>query len=176
MEIWKPVIGYESYYSVSSFGRIRRDKTGKEAYPRKILKQMLDKKGYPRLGLCKNGIQKGFKIHRLVARAFLGKCPKEKQVNHRDCNKLNNYVSNLEYVTNKENMIHAVKNGLYPSRIGEKNGCSKLTEKQIIKIREKYAQGNTTYKKLAKIYNISNVQVGHIIRKKNWSHILDQPD
>ena len=96
-EIWKDVKNYEGLYQVSSLGRVKSK--------RKLLKPINGE--YLRVGLSKNGIQTTKYIHRLVAETFLG-CS-DLQVNHKDENKHNNDVNNLEWITFKENMNYGTK-------------------------------------------------------------------
>lgn len=105
-EIWKPIKGFEGLYEVSNMGRIK-------SLPREIiLKQGVIVKGY--LGVCLYKNKKGHskRVHRLVAQAFLDDFDKYESVNHKDGNKQNNCVSNLEMVTAKGNTIHAKNFGL----------------------------------------------------------------
>ena len=96
-EIWKDIPEYEGLYQVSNLGRVKSKK--------KILKPI--KGEYLKVGLSKNGVQTTKYIHRLVAETFLGKC--NLQVNHKDENKYNNHLDNLEWVTFKENMNYGTK-------------------------------------------------------------------
>lgn len=105
IEIWKPILGYEGYYEVSDLGRVRRAASGR------ILKTSKSKR-YPLVGLSINGVQKVIHVHRLVTAAFLGICPEGMEVNHKNGNKLDNRLSNLEYVSHDENMKHSVRQGL----------------------------------------------------------------
>ena len=100
-EQWKDITGYEEIYQVSNQGRVKSLKWGKE----RILKMCLDGCGYCIVCLCKNSIKTTAKIHKLVAIAFLGhiRCGYKLVVNHKDFNKLNNCVDNLEIVTQREN-------------------------------------------------------------------------
>ncbi len=125
-EIWKDVEGYEGYYQVSNFGRVKslkRTVKRRNNYDLNIKERIkpgqLDKAGYYRLSLCKYGITKTKKVHRLVAEAFLEKRKGADHVNHIDGNKINNFKDNLEWCTNIENLKHAYDNGLYtpPKRI-----------------------------------------------------------
>lgn len=116
VEVWRPAFGFEGHYSVSSEGRVRRDRAGKGARAGYVLKATIMKaNGYMRVGLVVAGRQVTRTIHSLVAEAFLGPYPAGEQwsVNHIDGNKLNNSASNLEYLTLAENAKHAHQIGLY---------------------------------------------------------------
>ena len=99
-EIWKDIKDYEGLYQVSNWGRVKSIKFGKE----RILKQHINiKGGYYYVCLLKNGKHKNYYVHRLVAEAFIPNSYNLPQVNHRDENKLNNNVDNLEWCTNEYN-------------------------------------------------------------------------
>lgn len=108
METYKDIKGFEGLYQISNYGNIKSliNRTGVN----KILNPGITSAGYQTITLCKNKKRTTIQIHRIVAEHFLGLS--ELCVNHKDCNKLNNYVENLEWVTYKENMTHAIKNGL----------------------------------------------------------------
>ena len=108
MEIWKPVEGTCGALEASNLGRVRSNlRNGR------ILKTQPDKKGYQRLRMTINRKRYSFKIHRIVASAFVPNPEGKPQVNHIDGNKSNNAASNLEWSTNKENARHAIDNGLW---------------------------------------------------------------
>lgn len=119
-EIWKPIVDYEEYYEVSNLGRVKRIKAGMGARASKILKQYLGSDGYMRIGLTVNNKEKYFFVHRLVATAFIPNLENKPQVNHIDGNKLNNSVSNLEWVTAQENIDHAWRTGLLSEKSRKK--------------------------------------------------------
>lgn len=100
MEIFKDIKGYEGMYKVTSWGNILSLKTNK------LMKFETTKKGYQRVTLVKNGKRKHFKVHRLVAMAFLDNKDNLPQVNHMDGDKKNNHITNLEFVTNIDNQLH----------------------------------------------------------------------
>ncbi len=108
-EVWKDVVGYEMLYKVSSFGRIvslpKIMKTPTTQYLTKTreITQKKDKGGYFRVGLTKDGVRRQHFVHRLVAEAFLG-VNRIMTVNHKDEDKSNNHVENLEYMTRAENV------------------------------------------------------------------------
>lgn len=122
LEIWKNIKGYEGVYQVSNLGNVRRinnyieQNKGATRYKRlieyKILKFNYDKQKYLLVHLCVNGVRKCKKVHRLVAEAFIENTNNKPYVNHKDGNKQNNNVDNLEWVTPSENNIHAYKLGL----------------------------------------------------------------
>jgi len=100
IEVWKPIDGFDGYF-VSSFGQVRSERRNKVT----ILKQQLLKTGYLFVGLSREGKGNSKKVHRLVAETFLGK-KDGLHVNHIDGNKLNNKLSNLEWITGTENLCH----------------------------------------------------------------------
>lgn len=102
-EIWADIEGYEGLYKVSNLGNV----SGK-----KMLTPSKSSSGYYKVELYKDKISKVFWIHRLVAQTFLPNPDNKPQVNHKDGNKLNNILSNLEWVTVSENQIHAINSGL----------------------------------------------------------------
>ena len=105
-EIWKDTYIYGEQYQVSNFGRVRNKITGH------ILTPQTDNKGYLRVRMSLHDRKATAKVHRLVAIAFIPNPENKPQVNHKDTNKHNNSVENLEWVTNGENQIHAYKTGL----------------------------------------------------------------
>ena len=175
IETWRDAIGYEGLYRVSDLGRVRsldRVVDGPKGQMRlngKVMKLSLVG-GYEQIGLCKNGPQKFLYVHRLVAAAFIGPRPNEKQVNHRDGNKLNNRSSNLEYVTARENIHHAWRMGLSKTR-GTEHPASKLTEENVLAIREAHAAGGVSQKKLADKYGVSAGSISFIVNRQTWAHL-----
>jgi len=122
VEQWKDIPDYEGYYQISNLGRVKSlEKTliinGKKCvYKPLIKKSHISKRGYYEIGLCKNrlGIKK--KIHRLIAISFIDNPKNNPQVNHIDGNRLNNRISNLEWVNNRENACHRVKSSNWTSQ------------------------------------------------------------
>ena len=109
MEQWKVIDEYPKY-SVSTFGRVKNNATGK------LLAQSISNWGYCRVAIYADNKRKQLSVHRAVATAFIPNGnPERIQVNHIDCNKQNNNVQNLEWVTPVENMAHAYKNNLVPT-------------------------------------------------------------
>ena len=146
MEEWKEIPGYEGLYEVSNTGNV------KSLIKNNIIKGFINKKGYIQVSLSKNGIIKKFSVHRLVAQAFLQNPYNLPQVNHRDEDKINNNVDNLEWCDAKYNNNYgtariraketAIKNG-YCTGLSKDEYLKKYYEKNKEKIREQ----NKEYKK-----------------------------
>jgi len=107
---WRPIAGYESFYEVSNAGEIRRVREGRGARL-KVLKNKDRGVGYYTVSLCRDGIAHDFYIHELVAKAFIGSRPDGHEVNHKDTNKKNNAVDNLEWLTKGGNLKHSYDHG-----------------------------------------------------------------
>ena len=119
---WRDVKGYDGLYQVSDDGQVRsmdRVCTGKRnrAIKGKVLKQTKTSTGYLKVELCKDGRKISTKVHRIVAMAFIENPDGKPNINHIDNNPLNNNVKNLEWCTQKENMIHARKIGAIKKKI-----------------------------------------------------------
>lgn len=126
MEEWKDIAGYELYYQISNIGQVKRKDTGK------ILKNNI-RNGYEYVTLCVNGQRKKFYVHRLVAIAFIPNPKSYEQVNHKDGNKSNNKVDNLEWCTQKENLMHAFRTGLNTPTI---ENLIRFDRKPVIRIED----------------------------------------
>lgn len=117
IEIWHPCAGYETHYEVSNLGNVRsiermvnnRLHNGLRKSPQKLLKVGKSKAGYFIVSFCVDGVKSNQTVHRLVARAFIPNETNKPQVNHKDGNKLNNHIDNLEWVTVSENGLHAYR-------------------------------------------------------------------
>jgi Holliday junction resolvase len=126
-ENWMVIAECNSIYHISDYGRVKSYKCGKE----RILKATLTSNGYAAVKICANGKRKIHKIHRLVASAFLQNPENKPQVNHKDGNKANNHVDNLEWTTHKENIQHAWQTGLCESK---RLATSKAKSKPVVDI------------------------------------------
>jgi len=162
-EIWKDVPSYDGLYQASNFGRVRSLKFDKE----RILKPAPDKFGYHLVVLCKGGVRKTSKVHRLVMLAFVGES--DLDVNHINGIKTDNSLENLEYCTRSENIRHAFDTGLKVGVKGGKHGSSKLTRACVERI--KYGHQEMMQKDIAEIYDITPALVSYIRSGRRWKHI-----
>lgn len=165
MEIWKDVIGYEGLYQVSNFGRVKNIKKPVQI----IMKNNLTPIGYHLMRVSKNNIQKGFRVHRLVAIHFIPNPENKREVNHKNGVKTDNRVENLEWVTSSENSKHAVKNGFHKGRKGEKHHSVKIKEQDAIFI--KYGSEGISSRELSEKYNLHVNQINDIKAGRKWKHI-----
>lgn len=113
-EIWKDIPGYEGVYKASSYGRIKRVGAYKNQFRKsweseKILKPGVKPNGYLFVNLSKDGKQKVHHVHRLIAETFIANTQNKPTVNHKDGDKSNNNIENLEWATYKENNIHSIQ-------------------------------------------------------------------
>ena len=121
-------------------------------------------KGYLRVVIH----SKKYFVHRLVAQLFIPNPDNKPQVNHIDGNKLNNAVTNLEWVTNKENREHAVRNNLHAK--GESCTYSKLTQEDVDYIRSRmtFRYNKGVAKELAERFNVTPEHINKIVRRDCW--------
>lgn len=167
-EKWKPIDGYDGAYEVSSFGNVRSYQNfGYELKKEpKILRQTINSYGYPSVMLCKKGKRRYRAVHRLVAETFIKPENLSLQVDHINGVKTDNRVSNLEWVTPRENTLRSVRLGLKPR--GEKHGNSKLKQKEVEIIRDLYQTGKHSQRKLGAFFGVSHWTIGRIVNNKMW--------
>jgi hypothetical protein len=157
---WAPVTGYEGRYSVSDAGNVISLNFAKSKEPR-ALSINLRKPGHKGKWVC---------IHRLVMESFVGGCPKGKNVNHKDGDKLNNNLKNLEYVTPSENSKHSFRIGKQCNK-GERHSQHKLTEENVRAIRKLLKDG-VKQAVIAKRFSVCQGNIAHIKRGKLWAHVI----
>lgn len=124
-EVWKDILGFAEDYQVSDAGNVRNKRTGK------CIKPYLNDNGYLIVGLYsrKRGKTVHFRVHRLVAESFIENPLKKRTVNHKDGDKTNNYATNLEWATHKENLRHAFKTGLIVTTDKQRESAAKSLRK-----------------------------------------------
>jgi len=113
-----------------------------------------------------SSIQRG--VHRVVAEAFLGPCPDGWEVNHKDLNKENNRLENLEFMTRKQNARHAYENGGYKFGTSVKN--AKLTEELVAELR-KTGIPSGMWSQTARELGVARTTLRHAVRSKTWNHV-----
>ena len=173
-EIWRSIKNF-SKYQISNKGRIRSWK-GKGYYIRKLIKHQ---DGYLRIQFRNDNLKLySFRVHRLVLEAFISPCPDKYEANHKDGNKENNRVENLEWVTHQYNIQHAVKKGFFvpswPMLIGEQKGNSKLKNDEVWLIK-KLLWYDLSTRKIAKMFKVGKSAIHSISSKRTWSHIRFEP-
>lgn len=175
-ETWKEIKGYEGIYLVNENGLVKsldkKVKSGEKYLNRKgkVLKERIGKYGYPYVVLSHESNRKTFKVHRLVAEAFIPNPENKPCVNHINGIKTDNRIENLEWCTHKENTKHALINGLRKGVKGEKSHLSKLNTIQVQEIRDLYFKSNKTQLYISNLYNVSQSQIQRICSYKNWNH------
>ena len=161
-EIWKDVIGFENMYQISNNGKVkslkRKSLIGRVLKER-FLKPSKDTKGYLRVSLHKNNKAHHRSIHRLVAEAFIINNDNKSQVNHKDGNKENNIVSNLEWMSNKENSDHAYNTGLK-----SKESLNKAFKIKSIRIDTDQEQNHYSINQAAKDLNLYPANVWNVLK------------
>lgn len=163
MIVWKDVSEYPDIFSISNDGKLFSKRTNR------ILKTRISKQGYEVVSTKINGKNVGFRIHRLVAIAFILNPENKPEVNHKDGNKLNNNESNLEWTTSSENSIHAIETGLQVNSKGDFANSAKITFDIADEIRELRFSNCVSVKKLAEMFNISDTTIKHIIANRIWT-------
>ncbi len=172
-EEWRDIPGYEGFYAVSTFGRVKRlarQRIGtrnnlviikeriKEPYPQED--------GYLQIGLSKNGKKTSFLLHRLVGITFI---PGDHslEINHKDFERTNCRVGNLEWETRQGNVDYSHKNGRFLFK--EARGITKLSTSDVIEIR---TIGRLVSRKiLSERYGVTTTNIGAIQRGLLWRHV-----
>lgn len=162
----KFIPGYENLYAVDELGNVHSTISTK-ARRKGVLKPHI-KNRYLAINLFKDGKCKHFYIHRLVAEAFIPNPNNLPEVNHKDCNKHNNKVENLEWCDRKHNLQHSYDKGL--KRCGESHGCAKLTVENVKVIRE--MRGKTTTKELSKMFGVAQCTISAIQLHRIWKGVI----
>jgi hypothetical protein len=169
VELWKPCVGLEEDYSISNFGRVRRERKRRGAVVGGILKPFPDHAGYLFVNLRKDFAYQRWFIHRLVAFAFHGKPAPKQVVNHKDGDPLNNRPENLEWCSQKENVQHAL-HILGTFHRGERSGLAKLRDKDIPVIRKMLSQ-KIPQRNIAATFGVSQSAIAQLKSGTTWKHI-----
>lgn len=137
----------------------------------KILKPIDDGNGYLAVSLYIDGMSEKYKIHRLVAEVFIENTSNLLTVNHKDGNKLNNNVDNLEWMSQGDNTKHAWTSGLMLK--GEQTPIAKLTDESVEKVIELFYAGMTN-QQIGEMFGVARGTISKIRDRKTWRHI--RPD
>lgn len=166
-EIWKDIANFEGLYKVSNLGNVKR-LISQRVFKERLIGRNIDRYGYVKRVLCKEGKMYFFTEHRLVAMTFIDNPNNKATVNHKNGIKTDNRAENLEWLTNRENMSHAIETGLKDHK-GIKHHNCKLTEEQVLEIRKiGFSQTRTS---LSRKYGVCRNSILGIIIGKNWKHI-----
>lgn len=177
MEEWRDIKGYEGLYQVSNLGRVKslaRKTNNQYGKKERLMTQKLDKDGYKRVGLNKNGKQIYYGVHRLVAQAFISNPNNYPQINHKDENKSNNKVDNLEWCDGKYNQNYGTINERRTQKLKKKVICITTGEKfdSIIEASEKYNIKNKS--DISRVCKGKRNYCGNLNGKKlEWGYIYE---
>lgn len=187
-ELWKEISGYEEYYMISNFGRIKSTSAPrlkiisfyKSIRKAKIIKAAIRKDGYAVAKLCINGKTKSYALHRLVAKAFIPNPDNKPEINHKDFNKLNNHYSNLEWCTQKENYLHALKHGKIKFNFAKRQKkitfraipIHKYSDEKIKIVRNLWETGLFTQYQLAGLLGSTEKYIFQILHNQKRKNIL----
>lgn len=178
-EVWKDVVGYEGFYKVSNKGNVRsvvrKDSIGRKCGGRKR-KHFCREGGYPEVNLYKDGLRKQKLIHRLVAEAFISNPNDFPEVNHKDENKKNNCVENLEWCTSEYNTNY----GTLIERLSKKVRAVNVETDEVIRFKSTMEAGRKGYSQSGVtsacrgVYKSTNGKLiggdGHTYRGHRWSY------
>lgn len=166
METWKDIEGFDGMYQVSTHGRVKSLKRGREL----IMSNINTTYGYLRVKFWKDKKEYPFAVHRLVGFAFLPTIEGKNEINHIDGNKKNNHLSNLEWCNRSENMRHADQTGLRIMLKGQRNPKAKVTDEIVRLIRNE--RKGIFQKDIANEFNLKQQTISKIINRKLWPHVV----
>ena len=162
-------------YEVSDQGRVRRTTAAQGTSIGYVLTPFLQTSGYWMVILRHHNERRPVTVHKLVATAFLGPRPRGQEVNHKDGDKANNKVANLEYCTRSYNNRHAYWHGrriVVPHVKGSAHGLSKLTEDKVREIKRLKRDENMTGRERAKRFGVNTSVISEIDNNKAWTHVI----
>ncbi len=155
---WRPVIGYEGLYRVSDMGAVAS--APRKGTKGRLLARRTVGKGHLQCVLYKDGVRAERMAHHLVLEAFVGPRPIDKEANHKNGLRDDNRLDNLEWITHRENVLHAYNTGLTPRR---------FSEDQIRSIRN--AKGYKTQTMLGQEFGVSDSLIRFIWQRRRYAHV-----
>ena len=174
-EVWKDVLGYEGQYQVSNIGNVysveRRDSRGNKCGGFTL--KPANVRGYLKVKLHKNGIGENKSVHRIVAEAFIPNPNNYLEINHKDENKANNCVENLEWCTREYNMNHGTRNEKVSKKLSKKVKAGNIETGEVLTF-------SSTQEVTRKGYQSSSVSeacrgiyctTGHLYKDHRWSYM-----
>ena len=169
-EVWRPIKRYEGLYEVSNLGRVKslerticaKNTAKPYTIKQRILKQAPNNQGYLTVALSKEGKSRTFKVHALVASAFLGKRPDKQEVRHGKGGKLDNSVQNLSYGTHEDNER---------DKIRDKTSNHKFSAGEILEIRQIHHEGQLNVSQLSVLYAVDKACIHKIVNYKSYKHV-----
>ena len=174
MTEWRPVPDFVGLYEISDDGQIVRIATH-GANPKAIRRPVsphLKPEGYYAVDIQQHQVRHRSYVHRMVWEAFRGPIPSGLEINHRDGNRKNNHIDNLEIVTRSDNMLHCFQT-LSPSLnrvFGTAHHKAKLTPDDVMNILE-LSRGGSSQREIAKMFGVSKNAIRLILRGTNWNHL-----
>lgn len=173
-EQWLSVPGYEGLYNISNLGKVlsmdRTRNCGLKLKGREVPISLV-KNSYASFAVADlDGNPKSLKIHKVLAQLFIPNPENKKCINHKNGNKHDYSLSNLEWATYSENSQHAIDTGLAVRYKGEKHSRAKLTEDQVYEILDMHKSG-MCYSEIASKYNLHKTNIGKIVNGKSWTNI-----
>ncbi len=165
-EEWRPIVGFEGWYEVSSYGRIQRVCDGPTTHKGLVLKPSpFGPWGHLSVSLHNGKPRRGQLVHRLVAAAFFGPCPEGNCVHHKDGDPSNNGLENLVYMDKRLHVSDHMR--------GQRNHKARLTAAQVLRIR-KLSRAGWRECALVRLLGVSHCTVNHIIHRRTWKHLTEE--
>lgn len=168
-EEWRPVVGFPGY-EISNLGKVRSRMKRWGGVPGRVksIAQSVGRTGYLRVGLSRAGYRYRRSVHRLVLKAFSGRCPKGKQASHLNGDRSDNRACNLAWETPRQNSARKIDHGTLS--YGERHYCAKLTEANVVLMRQRHA-GGESYTSLAAEFGVAIQVARKAIMGQSWRHV-----
>lgn len=171
-EEWRPAVGFENHYDVSSLARIKRTSGGKGVRAGRIISQRTGKNGYVYITLSVDGVASTRLVHRIVAESFIGPCPDGMETDHKNHRRDDNRPENLCWKTHKKNCQRRLPSPNARSLSGEDSKNSKLTNAQARLVlacaKMRICFGWQSF--VARIWGVKSQTVCHIANGRSWVH------